>query len=189
MSEPQQKPGRSKQDYGTPPEFLTAVKDRLGIAEFDCDLAAAKWNAVCPRYLSVMDDSLSGLTWNRGNGWNFLNPPFSSIGPWVRKAYASIDHGARTAVLIPAAVGSNWWRDHVHMKCHALFLNGRITFVGATDPYPKDCALLLYSAFAGGYDVWTWKAQRSRLEADAEILSASQGTVRTSARKGSEDSA
>ncbi len=41
MTEPKQKPGRSKQDYGTPPEFLDAVKARFRIEAFDCDLAAS----------------------------------------------------------------------------------------------------------------------------------------------------
>jgi phage N-6-adenine-methyltransferase len=162
MSEPKQKPGRSKQDYGTPLELLVAVKRRLQIEDFDCDLAATKGNAVTDRYLTVMDDSLGGLTWLRARGlakgWNWLNPPFARIGPWVEKALQQqLMVGARTAVLIPAAVGSNWWRDHVHDHCKVLFLNPRVTFVGCEDPYPKDCALLLYDGRSFGYDVWTWK--------------------------------
>jgi phage N-6-adenine-methyltransferase len=169
VTEPQQKPGRSRQDYGTPPEFLEAVKKRLGIEDFDCDLAAAKWNAVTDRYLTVMDDSLSGLTWLRARGlakgWNWLNPPFARIAPWVEKARTQqFLLGARTAVLIPAAVGSNWWRDHVHGHCKVLFLNQRVTFVGCKDPYPKDCALLLYDGRSFGYDVWSWKQQRRERE-------------------------
>jgi hypothetical protein len=35
MSMPEQKPGRSKQDYSTPVEFLDAVKRRFGIEVWD----------------------------------------------------------------------------------------------------------------------------------------------------------
>lgn len=162
MSEPKQQPGRSRQDYGTPPELLAAVKSRLQIRDFDCDLAATKANAVTDRYLTVMDDALSGLVWLRSRaltkGWNWLNPPFADIGPWVAKALQQqLCVGARTVVLIPAAVGSNWWRDSVHERCKVLFLNGRVTFVGCDDPYPKDCALLLYDGRSFGYDVWSWR--------------------------------
>jgi phage N-6-adenine-methyltransferase len=185
VTEPKQKPGRSKQDYGTPPEFLAAVKKRLRIADFDCDLAATKGNAVTDRYLTVMDDSLSAMTWLRpralARGWNWLNPPFSNIGAWVQKAHQqSLFCGARTAVLIPAAVGSNWWRDHVHQKAGVLFLNPRLTFVGCEDPYPKDCALLLYDGLHFNYDVWTWKTRAALGAVEgsaAEIPISTQGTA------------
>lgn len=185
MTEPIQKPGRSKQDYGTPPAFLAAVKDRLGIFQFDCDLAASKDNAVCPRYLSVMDDALSGIPWNRGPGWNWLNPPFTNLGAWANKADISMTlFGARTAMLVPAAVGANWWRDWVHERASVLFLNGRLTFVGCTDPYPKDCALLLYAPNHDGlnYDVWTWRQGRAPI---AEIPMRGSGTAANGASRSS----
>jgi hypothetical protein len=66
---------------------------------------------------------------------------------------------------VTAGVGSNWWRDHVHDKARVLLLNGRITFVGETHGYPKDCCLLLYGpSVEPGYEVWSWPAAGSRLE-------------------------
>ncbi len=162
---PEQKPGRSKQDYGTPPEFWTVVLDRLGIGSFDIDLAANDENTLSSRFYTAEDNALI-RPWKIDDGWNWLNPPFGRIAPWVEKAYGELRlFRAQTAVLVPAAVGSNWWRDWVHEKAHVLFLNGRITFVGASDPYPKDCALLLYSVeeaadIASGdraYSVWSWQ--------------------------------
>jgi hypothetical protein len=48
----------------------------------------------------------------------------------------------------------------VHRKVVPL-LNGRITFVGETMPYPKDCCLLVYGPdVAPGYDVWSWAMVR-----------------------------
>jgi phage N-6-adenine-methyltransferase len=164
VSEPTQKPGRSKQDYGTPPVFLAAVKSLLDVKAFEHDLAADYTNTVAVSFYSTADNALV-QPWPMA-GWNWLNPPFADIGPWVQRAYESSIVGAHTAVLIPAAVGSNWWRDWVNQKADVLFLNGRLTFVGCTDPFPKDCALLLYSAAAyachGSYDVWDWRREPSR---------------------------
>jgi phage N-6-adenine-methyltransferase len=165
---PVQKPGKSFQAYGTPDELLAAVRRLLEIAEFDADLAASAGNAVCPVYFTEQDDSLQ-LPWTVGPGWNWLNPPFGNLKVWVKKAYTEAQElkgGARTAMLVPAGVGSNWWRDWVHHKADVLFLNGRLTFkgtppnpkTGKPDPYPKDCALLLYEPNAAGdYDVWKWQ--------------------------------
>jgi phage N-6-adenine-methyltransferase len=184
VSEPTQKPGRSRQDYGTPPELLTAVKARLGIKYFDCDLAASAENTVAADFFTEETNALDpALPWQQGDGWNWLNPPFAKIAPWVEKAYREgVD--THTAVLIPAAVGSNWWRDWVHGKCRVMFLNPRITFVGCDDPYPKDCALLLYSfRIISGYDVWTWKpATPLNAEAPAIETATSVGAYSSSVR-------
>lgn len=164
---PAQKPGKSKQDYATPPEFIAAVKHRLRIEAFVVDLAASAENTKSANYFTKEDDALSG-DWegaadHYGGGWMWLNPPFADIAPWAKKCKESLP--TRIALLVPAAVGSNWWRDYVDGKAHVLLLNGRISFDGV-GPYPKDCALCLYTAFAQGYEVWDWR-QQQRLEVPA----------------------
>jgi len=154
---PRQKPHRSEQVVCTPPEFLDAVRDRLGIAQFDCDLAASDDNAVCPNYF-VEEENALVQPWKEGEDWNWCNPPYENITPWVQKAWMEVPTGARTAMLVPASVGSNWWKNWVHEAAHVLLLNGRITFVGHKTCYPKDLALLLYCrSHIGGYEVWTWE--------------------------------
>lgn len=154
---PAQKPGRSKQDYQTPLEFLAAVKRRFGIAEFDIDLAADAENAVAPIYYDAETNALIQPWRTVGRGLAWCNPPFGDLGPWVEKAWRESRTAARVAMLVPAGVGSNWWREWVHGKAFVLLLNGRLTFVGAAQPYPKDCCLLIYGPdVAPGYEVWTW---------------------------------
>jgi phage N-6-adenine-methyltransferase len=167
---PTQRPYRSKQNYETPRAFLDATIRRLGIANFAWDLAAEPKNAVVSHYYTQWDNGLDpSVRWAFGRGaWGWLNPEFTHISPWVERAYREAhDNGANTAVLIPASVGANWWRDFVHEKAHVLLLNGRLTFnvngqpvrnaKGQITPYPKDCALLLYSPeYSPCYDVWTW---------------------------------
>jgi len=154
---PTQKPSTSRQDYATPAEFINAVKGLLGITDFAIDLAADESNTVCEKYYTIEYDSLKRTGDWKADGWCWLNPPFGQCRTWVKKAYEESQDGAGIAVLAPASVGSNWWRDWVHGKCHVLFVNGRIVFVGHTSPYPKDCALLLYSrSMAPAYSIWTW---------------------------------
>lgn len=163
---PVQKPGRSKQDYRTPPVLLAAVRHYLDIPDFWIDLAATTKNRVTRRYYGRQQDSLApSVTWLGPDlKWAWLNPPFAAIAPWVHKAHEESLRGARIAILVPAAVGANWWRDWVHEKAHVLLLNGRVTFVGAAQGYPKDCAILLYgdrgpearSGVQEWYRVWRW---------------------------------
>lgn len=160
MSMPKQQPGKSKQDYETPKEFLLAVKKRLGIETFAKDVAASDKNSVAPNYFTEERDGLASHNswyWHRGH-WAWCNPPYADIKPWVAKACAEAFKGAQIACLVPAAVGANWWKEHVENNAYVLFLNGRLTFGGCKDPYPKDCALLLYVPWrATGNQVWNWR--------------------------------
>lgn len=157
---PAQKPGRSKQDVQTPADFIAAVKRRFGISEFDIDLAASPENAQAAMFYTKEINALKQPWRTKASGWGWLNPEFSNIAPWVEKSFTESRKAARVLMLVPAGVGANWWRDWVHGKAFVLLLNGRLTFVGHTQPYPKDCALLVYGPdVSAAYEVWTWRAQ------------------------------
>lgn len=157
---PAQKPGRSVQEVCTPPEFIAAACHKLRIPQFAIDLAADESNTVAEHWFDEQQNSLIqpwSLYTSEPGLWGWLNMPFGKIEPWVQKCYQEARKGAKTAALVPAAVGSNWWRDWVHRKASVLLLNGRITFVGHPTCYPKDCCLLLYETNRiCAYDVWTW---------------------------------
>lgn len=164
MSPPRQKPGRSKQDFVTPVTFIRPVKRRLGIRGFAFDFAADYLNTKAPRFWNETADALSFSPddWRAqlGSGWGWLNPPFADIAPWAAQCAAVGRRGGSIAFLVPAAVGSNWFRDHVHGQALVLLLNGRIAFMPErpTWGYPKDCILVLYSPrVRPGYEVWSWR--------------------------------
>ena len=147
--------GGSKQDYETPPDFLCAVAQKFG--PLICDLAARPDNKKADLFLIPDVHSLT-VHWHKllkGNQW--LNPPFDRISPWAMKCAAESKLGASILFLVPASVGSNWFADFVHDKAHVYLLNGRLQFVGAKDPYPKDCMLAAYGFGKPGYSVWRWK--------------------------------
>lgn len=145
--------GKSKQDYPTPPEFVRAVEARFG--KLYWDLAATAENSKTGiRFLSPKDNSLS-IKWHLYAGLLWLNPPFSNIAPWARKCRDEARMGAKILFLTPASIGSNWFRDFVHGEALVLALNGRITFVGHEQPYPKDCMLSGFG-FPPGFEVWNW---------------------------------
>lgn len=146
--------GSSRQDYETPPDFITAVQSRFGI--INVDLAATKENTKGQIWIDEEQDSLT-VNWSRLRGNLWLNPPFNNIAPWAKKCSEESKKGCRIFFLTPASVGSNWFAQHVFGQAHVLFLNGRITFVGAEDPYPKDCILSCFGVTSPGFDIWRWK--------------------------------
>lgn len=134
---------------------MIAIYDKFGIPGFTLDAAASPENTQAEHFYTEADNGLVS-PWI---SWTWCNPPYSNITPWVDKAlWESSTKGINSILLVPASVGSNWWYWYVHNFAHVYFLNGRITFEGAKDPYPKDCALLMYTPYVkGGYETWSWK--------------------------------
>jgi hypothetical protein len=158
--------GKSKQDYGTPRDFIRAVERRFGRITFD--LAASASNTVVPLsaehgyrisnkcWFDKDDDSLvqnwAGLY---DNAW--LNPEFDNIALWAEKMAREMRwRRALTFFLTPASIGTDWFAKHVAGKAMVLGLSPRLTFEGCDDPYPKDLMLSVYGFGFHGFDTWRW---------------------------------
>jgi hypothetical protein len=160
MTMPAQHPYQSKQDYATPTIFISAVQHRLGIDSFWHDFAADDFNHKAITYFDAAADAFSfpHWEWYTDGGWGWCNPPYTAIGPWAKRCYESSLAGAKIAFLVPASVGSNWFRDYIDGKAEVLFLNGRLAFMPdkPTWLYPKDCMLVLFGN-PPKYEVWNWR--------------------------------
>lgn len=158
---PAQKPRRSKQNYETPPGFIRAVKRRLKVAQFLIDVAADEHNTQAAYFFTEEDDALNCADWAAWTipGWGWCNPPYTNISPWAERCLATKDAGGQIALLVPASVGANWYREFVHKKAVVYALNGRLHFMKDKPAwgYPKDCILALYSpVLPPKFDVWSW---------------------------------
>lgn len=173
MAEPAQKPGRSKQDYTTPVEFLGAVSLQFG--RIDLDLACRTDNMVC-EYGIAHDQGLDALVqdwrdpvyWSRSGNVTvsgdhirvaFLNPPFGNIRPWAAKLETCRWLPRWTLMLVPASMGSAWWADHVLNKAMTYGIP-RLTFGGQDgkpELYPKDLALVCAGYGVSGSGYWDWR--------------------------------
>lgn len=155
---PAQKPGESKQDYESPSDLLGAVIHRFG--SLHVDLACTERNKKAPIAVTPEKDSLR-LDWlfEFGSQRCWLNPPYEEIGPWAERCsrYGAKADLGRIFFLVPASVGTEWFRHHVWQRSYVLFLNPRVTFVGCIAPYPKDCMIAVYGAGVSGAEVWRWK--------------------------------
>lgn len=162
----------NKQDYATPADLIAAVEQRYGKISFD--LAASWKNKKHSRYFAApgtldlkaeAKDSFA-QDWCKlshtvePNTLLWLNPEFKRIEPWARKCRDSRDglvNGVRIAFLVPASVGSDWFKMHVWKQAWTDILNGRPCFDGK-DPFPKDCILSIFGPdMEPGIDIWQWK--------------------------------
>lgn len=156
---------KTKQDYGTPWEFIRAIEGRFGPVV--CDLAASAHNAKCDAYYDQERNSLE-VDWRteHPDGLLWLNPPFADIEPWAAKcSSATLCGNGFIAMLTPASIGSQWFATYVHRRAMVFGLSPRMTFdgtppnprTGKLDPYPKDLMLSVFGHGMNGFDVWRWK--------------------------------
>jgi phage N-6-adenine-methyltransferase len=182
MPMPAQKPGRSKQDYGTPWRLIHAIEARWG--KLTIDLAARADNAKAPEFISPEENSLTRNWAQRiGDGLGFLNPEFDDIAPWVDKCAGC---WAPLISLTPASIGAEWFANNCEHKakivglrpriafygCHVLIKNGTQKGERACDSsclgcasYPKDCMLLLWgNRFQSepAFQTWRWDMQTAK---------------------------
>lgn len=178
MAEPKHNKGNSQQVFSTPDDFIAAVKEKLHIDAFKFDFAANADNAKADRYWSEVDDSLSKSPWEWVDaigdpaGWGWLNPPFADIAPWARRCAEAGYAGANIALLIPAAVGANYYQDFIEPHAQVYALNGRLAFMPDKPRwlYPKDCLLALFGRGAGWeFETWSWRRPRKRAELQLSI--------------------
>jgi len=90
----------------------------------------------------------------------FLNCEFSDCEPWAAKFLMEAQRGADGVLLTPAALGSNWCRDHILGKADVYELNGRLCFDGK-NVFPKDCMVThFWPGMTGARHLWDWKRDK-----------------------------
>lgn len=145
---------RDVDDRETVAEVFEPLARRFG--GFTVDVAAAEHNAKCPRFYDRATDGLA-QDWSGERVW--CNPPYSSIAPWVAKAWASHRSAELIVMLVPAnRTEQRWWqdlvepyRDRVGSPLRSEFIAGRLRFLapGQTTIRPDErppfgCALLVW---------------------------------------------
>jgi phage N-6-adenine-methyltransferase len=114
-------------EYGTPQDLFDYY-DR--IYKFTCDVASSKPLAKCQHYF---DKEIDGLkqTW-AGVCW--MNPPYSDLGQWVKKAYESAQQGVVVVGLLPVFTDAAWFHDYASHGTIEL-LKGRLHFANRANGY------------------------------------------------------
>lgn len=154
VAQPASRPAPSTDLWATHPAMFAAYDQRFG---FTVDVAAIATNAKCARFYTPAEDGLR-QSWAAERVW--CNPPYSRIGPWVRKAWAETSADV-IVMLVPAnRTEQGWWqqlvepyRDQQAGHLQVEFLPGRQRFIrdgqmairrGEHPRPPFGCCLLIW---------------------------------------------
>lgn len=117
-----------RQNWKTPRAFFQALDSEFN---FDFD--------PCPPR-----PTFNGLeiAWGKAN---YVNPPYSGIADWMRKAWEEHQQGKLVVMLIPSRTDTRWWHDYAMRASEIRFIKGRLHFDDQKHPAPFPSALVIFN--------------------------------------------
>lgn len=164
------------ENWCTPLDLVARVHRALG-GPPDLDPCSNPKSVVgARRAISRPDDGLSS-DWSLARTI-FCNPPFGAgIDRWVGRCVGAWrDHQASVVLLVPAAVDTRYWQDHVATADRVCFLRGRVRFQGAPACAPFATAIALWVG-PGGADRRSLLHRFDQAFGDAGTIWSRRGTA------------
>jgi transcriptional regulator with XRE-family HTH domain len=135
----------------TPPDFMVAVYDAFG--GVDIDPCAHLQSPVIAQRRILLSESGDGLSEDWSGRLAFVNPPFSELLIWLRRAHDQWQKGHVDTVvcLVPVRTDSSWFHQTLSAVADLYLLQGRVRFLdsdGKGQSTPFSLMLLTLGATA-----------------------------------------
>lgn len=117
-------------DWETPIEFYQELNKEFNF-NFD----------PCP--INANFDGLS-IDWKESN---FVNPPYSKLGLWIKKSYEESNKGKLVVMLIPSRTDTKAFHEYIYNKSEIRFIKGRLKFKNGNEklqPAPFPSMLVIF---------------------------------------------
>ena len=115
---------------------------------FDYDLACTHQNCKCKNGVFSPEQDALIFPWR----WlavrsivGFLNPPYSKIAAFMKKAYEESLKGAVVVCLIPCRTDTRYWHDYVMKAQEIRFVKGRLKFNGGSCGAPFPSCVVIFN--------------------------------------------
>lgn len=130
--------------WSTPSELVAWMEIEYG--DYDIDAAASKENAVCEKFYSKETNCLK--RWWGSNKHIWLNPPYSNITPFVKKAIEQMEHNNQIDILLPCDTSTGWFYEAQQRAAEIIWITGEVYQEDGTE-YSRTGRLAFTSAITG----------------------------------------
>lgn len=130
--------------WSTPSELVAWMESEYGY--YDIDAAASKENAVCEKFYSKETNCLK--RWWGSNKHIWLNPPYSNITPFVKKAIEQMEHNNQIDILLPCDTSTGWFYEAQQRAAEIIWITGEVYQEDGTE-YSRTGRLAFTSALTG----------------------------------------
>ena len=122
--------------WRTPPALFASLDAEFC---FQLDAAAAPHNALCRKFITAEQNTLE-TPWSDYlsiPGYVWLNPPYSDITPFVKKAATECANQIGTVMLVPADTSVGWFKEAIQTASEVrLITAGRLAFINPVTGKP-----------------------------------------------------
>ncbi|HBR1280834.1 TPA: phage N-6-adenine-methyltransferase [Klebsiella pneumoniae] len=129
-------PADQRDLWRTPPALFACLNTEFC---FQLDAAAAAHNALCRKFITAEQNTLE-TPWDDYlsiPGYVWLNPPYSDITPFVKKAAAESINQIGTVMLVPADTSVGWFKEAIQTASEVRFITaGRLAFINPVTGKP-----------------------------------------------------
>lgn len=129
-------PAEQRDLWRTPPALFACLNAEFC---FQLDAAAAAHNALCRKFITAEQNTLETpwADYLSIPGYVWLNPPYSDITPFVKKASAESANQIGTVMLVPADTSVGWFKEAIQTASEVRFITaGRLAFINPVTGKP-----------------------------------------------------
>ncbi|EOV6179729.1 phage N-6-adenine-methyltransferase [Klebsiella pneumoniae] len=129
-------PADQRDLWRTPPALFACLNAEFC---FQLDAAAAPHNALCRKFITAEQNTLETpwADYLSIPGYVWLNPPYSDITPFVKKAGAESANQIGTVMLVPADTSVGWFKEAILTASEVRFITaGRLAFINPVTGKP-----------------------------------------------------
>ena len=129
-------PADQRDLWRTPPALFACLNAEFC---FQLDAAAAAHNALCRKFITAEQNTLKTpwADYLSIPGYVWLNPPYSDITPFVKKAGAESANQIGTVMLVPADTSVGWFKEAIQTASEVRFITaGRLAFINPVTGKP-----------------------------------------------------
>ncbi|WP_414651062.1 phage N-6-adenine-methyltransferase, partial [Enterobacter hormaechei] len=122
--------------WRTPPALFASLDAEFC---FQLDAAAAPHNALCRKFITAEQNTLETPWTDYLNvpGYVWLNPPYSDITPFVKKAASESANQIGTVMLVPSDTSVGWFKEAIQTASEVRFITaGRLAFINPVTGKP-----------------------------------------------------
>ena len=95
-------------------------------------------------FKSSKPEIFDGLQVDWGSS-TFVNPPYSQISDWCKKAYEEYQKGKLVVMLIPSRTDTAYWHEYIMQATEIRFIRGRLKFGDSKNSAPFPSAVIVFN--------------------------------------------
>lgn len=130
---------REKDEWLTPKKLFDDLNKEF---HFELDPCTTEANPLGTKKFNTIISN--GLT----TEWNcnvFINPPYSKIKDWVKKAYEeNKKYGFNVVMLLPVRTSNKWFHEFIYNKAEIRFIKGRLKFSNSLNSAPFPSMIVIF---------------------------------------------